>query len=70
MKPMLICVVRRQDITGERFPAHKSVTVSYLLQGSYGIVKLAYNEEDDTRYVSTYACRGPLLQFSEITLCT
>lgn len=24
----------------------------FLFQGSYGIVKLAYNEEDDTHYVS------------------
>lgn len=24
----------------------------YSFQGSYGIVKLAYNEEDDTHYVS------------------
>jgi hypothetical protein len=32
---------------------NSAVTVRYLLQGSYGIVKLAYNEEDDTHYVST-----------------
>jgi hypothetical protein len=33
-------------------PPHNSIIVFYLLQGSYGIVKLAYNEEDDTHYVS------------------
>jgi hypothetical protein len=32
-------------------PLH-NIIVFYLLQGSYGIVKLAYNEEDDTHYVS------------------
>ena len=30
---------------------HNIIIVFYLLQGSYGIVKLAYNEEDDTHYV-------------------
>jgi len=33
-------------------PPYKNIIVFYLLQGSYGIVKLAYNEEDDTHYVS------------------
>jgi len=26
------------------------------LQGSYGVVKLAYNQEDDTHYVSFIVC--------------
>lgn len=30
-----------------------SFPISSIFQGSYGIVKLAYNEQDDVHYVST-----------------
>lgn len=32
----------------------RSSKIRYFSQGSYGIVKLAYNEEDDTHYVSKH----------------
>uniref|UniRef100_A0A3B4AIQ7 non-specific serine/threonine protein kinase n=1 Tax=Periophthalmus magnuspinnatus TaxID=409849 RepID=A0A3B4AIQ7_9GOBI len=35
------------------------IYMSFLLQGSYGVVKLAYNEDDDKHYVSGTTCRPP-----------
>lgn len=45
-------VILEQAVKSLEFAHERESLVSVALQGSYGVVKLAYNEDDDKHYVS------------------
>jgi hypothetical protein len=61
-----MCLCTEHDNIVKWSPARNAVIVCCLLQGSYGIVKLAYNEEDDTHYVSTSLHSSPESNYTYI----
>uniref|UniRef100_A0A3P9IQ02 non-specific serine/threonine protein kinase n=1 Tax=Oryzias latipes TaxID=8090 RepID=A0A3P9IQ02_ORYLA len=50
---------KRVSISDSQVRLTLSVKHQHQERGSYGVVKLAYNEDDDKHYVSQFSCRPP-----------